>query len=64
MSKPWMYAIGVFVLFILLVAGVPLFPEVLDALVIGDLSVGMLAFLLLHVLPLILAVVYLRARSE
>jgi len=59
-----MYTAGVFALFMLLVAGVPLFPELLDKTVVDGISVGMLMFLMLHVLPLVLAVIYLRTRSE
>jgi len=64
MTKPWMYASGVFALFMVLVAGVPLFPEWLEKIVAGGFSVGMLMFLLLHALPLVLAVAYLRSRAE
>ena len=64
MSRPWSYAVGVFALYALVVAGVPLFPGVLGASLAGHFTVGMLLFIVLHTLPLILALLYLRSRSR
>ena len=64
MTRPWIYAISVFALFALLVAGVPLFPHVLGISVSGQFTVGMLLFILLHTGPLLLALLYLRSRDR
>lgn len=63
MTRSWIYAICVFALYILLVAGVPLFPGLLATVLVGQFTLGMLLFLLLHTLPLLLALLYLRSRA-
>jgi len=63
-NRPWAYTLCVVAIFVFLVAGIPSFPGLLDVLVVGKLTIGMFAFLVLHTLPLLLALVYLRARSK
>ena len=60
---PWLYAGVVLLLYLVLVLGIPLFPEILGYPLSGWFNVGMLIFLFLHTLPLVLAVVHLKQRN-
>ena len=60
---PWLYAGVVLLLFLVLVLGIPLFPGILGYPLSGWFNVGMLIFLVLHTLPLVLAVVHLKQRD-
>ena len=60
----WAYAILVVALFVLLCAGIGFAPDVLGRPALGpDLTWGVLLAATVHVLPVILAIVYLRSRS-
>ena len=64
MNRPWIYAIAVFALYTLVVAGVPLFPDFLGASLFGHFTAGMLLFIVLHTVPLVLSALYLRSRTR
>jgi len=64
MFNKWTYALGVLALFLVLVAGVPLAAEALASEVWGQLNVGMLIFLVMHVMTPLLAFAYLRQRRR
>ena len=63
MSRRWTYALSVLLLFIVLVLGVPLFPEFMATRVVGWLNLGMLLYLVLQVLGPLLAFIYLKQRE-
>lgn len=63
MSGRWIYALSVLLLFIVLVLGVPLFPEFMATGVVGRLNFGMLLYLVLQVLGPLLAFIYLKQRE-
>ena len=63
MKLPWLYSAIVLVLYALLVLGIPLFPQVLAISISGWFNLGMLIFLLLHTVPLVLAVRHFRQRD-
>jgi len=54
MQRQWLYTGIVLFLFFVLVLGVPLFPEFLATGIAGPMNLGMLLFLILHVLTPIL----------
>ena len=64
MQKPWLYTALILTLFMIQVLGIPLFPGILAIEIIGHMNLGMLLFLLLHVLTPLLAFEYLRKKSE
>ncbi len=63
MKLRWLYAGIVALLFLVLMLGVPLYPGLLAMSVGGWFNLGMLIYLLLCVIPSILAFVYLKQRS-
>jgi uncharacterized membrane protein (DUF485 family) len=63
MQSQWLYTGIVLFLFFVLVLGVPLFPEFLATGIAGPMNLGMLLFLILHVLTPILAFRYLKQRQ-
>lgn len=63
MQRQWIYTGIVLFLFIILVLGVPLFPEFLATSIAGPMNLGMLLFLTLHVLTPVLAFRYLKHRQ-
>ena len=63
MSRRWTYALSVLLLFIVLVLGVPLFPEFMATRAVGWLNFGMLLFLALQILGPLLAFIYLKQRE-
>ena len=54
MQRQWLYTGIALFLFFVLVLGVPLFPEFLATGIAGPMNLGMLLFLILHVLTPIL----------
>ena len=60
MLRQWMYTGIILFLFLVLVFGVPLFPEVMAVEIMGPLNLGMLTFLVLHILTPSLAFLYLK----
>lgn len=60
MQRQWIYTGIIFFLFLVLVFGVPLFPELMAVEIIGPMNLGMLTFLLLHILTPALAFSYLK----
>ena len=60
MQRQWMYTGIILFLFLVLLFGVPLFPEVKAVEIVGPLNLGMLTFLVLHILTLSLAFLYLK----
>ena len=60
MQRQWIYTGIIFFLFLVLVFGVPLFPELMAVEIIGPMNLGMLTFLGLHILTPALAFSYLK----
>jgi len=60
MLRQWLYTGIILVLFLVLVFGVPLFPEFMAIDIAGPMNFGMLIFLLLHMLTPTLAFIYLK----
>ena len=60
MQRQWMYTGIILFLFLVLVFGVPLFPEVMAVEIMGPLNLGMLTFLVLHIFTPSLAFLYLK----
>lgn len=60
MQRQWTYTGIILFLFLLLVFGIPLFPDLMATPVADPMNIGMLVFLLLHVLTPILAFRYLK----
>jgi len=60
MRRQWIYTAIILFLFLLLVFGVPLFPEFMATDIFGPMNIGMLIFLLLHILTPVLAFLYLK----
>ncbi|MDD9890459.1 MAG: hypothetical protein OXU66_01855 [Gammaproteobacteria bacterium] len=60
MQRQWFYTGIILFLFLVLVFGVPLFPELMAIGIAGPMNLGMLIFLLLHVLTPLLAFRYLK----
>ncbi|NKB35029.1 MAG: DUF485 domain-containing protein [Pseudomonadales bacterium] len=60
MQRQWLYTGIILLLFLVLVFGIPLFPEFMAIDVAGPMNLGMLIFLLLHVLTPVLAFRYLK----
>jgi len=60
MQRQWLYTSIILILFLLLVFGIPLFPDLMATVVSGPMNLGMLIFLLLHVLTPVLAFRYLK----
>jgi hypothetical protein len=60
MQRQWIYTGIILFLFLVLVFGVPLFPEFMAIGIAGPMNLGMLVFLLLHVLTPVLAFRYLK----
>lgn len=63
MPAKWLYALVVLLLFIVLVLGVPLFPEFMAVRIAGWMNLGMLLYLALQVLGPLLAFIYLKQRE-
>ena len=59
----WIYAGVVTFMFVILVLGIPLFPDLLAMPVAGWFNLGMLIYLLLCIVPPLLAFIYLKQRS-
>ena len=60
MQRQWIYTGANLFLIFLLVFGVPLFPEFMATDIVGPMNIGMLIFLLLHILTPLLAFRYLK----
>ncbi len=60
---PWLYSLFVLALFLVLMTGVPIFPEALSKPVAGIFNLGMVVFALLHTVPLALAWLHLKQRD-
>lgn len=60
MVRQWLYTGVIIFLFLVLVFGVPLFPDFMAMNIAGPMNLGMLVFLLLHMLTPILAFIYLK----
>ena len=60
MQRQWFYTGIILFLFLVLIFGVPLFPELMAIGIAGPMNLGMLIFLLLHVLTPLLAFRYLK----
>ncbi len=60
MQRQWIYTGIILFLFLVLVFGVPLFPEVMAIGIMGPMNLGMLTFLGLHILTPALAFLYLK----
>ena len=60
MQRQWISTGAILFLFFLLVIGVPLFPEFMATDIAGPMNLGMLIFLLLHILTPLLAFRYLK----
>jgi uncharacterized membrane protein (DUF485 family) len=63
MQRQWFYTGIVLFLFFVLVLGVPLFPEFFATGIFGPMNLGMLLFLVLHLLTPLLAFRYLKQRQ-
>lgn len=63
MQKQWLYTGLILTLFMIQVLGIPLFPDILAVEIIGQMNLGMLLFLMLHVLTPLLAFEYLRHKK-
>ena len=64
MQKQWLYTGLILTLFMVQVLGIPLFPDILAVEIIGQMNLGMLLFLMLHVLTPLLAFEYLRQKKR
>ena len=64
MQKQWLYTGLILTLFMVQVLGIPLFPNILAVEIIGQMNLGMLLFLTLHVLTPLLAFEYLRQKKR
>ena len=64
MQKQWLYTGLILTLFMIQVLGIPLFPDILAVEIIGQMNLGMLLFLMLHVLTPLLAFEYLRQKKR
>ena len=64
MQKQWLYTALILTLFMIQVLGIPLFPGILAVEITGHMNLGMLLFLLLHVLTPLLAFEYLRKKRQ
>ena len=60
MQRQWVYTGIILFLFLVLVFGVPLFPDFMAIDIFGPMNLGMLVFLVLHLLTPILAFRYLK----
>ena len=63
MQKQWLYTGLILTLFMIQVLGIPLFPDILAVEIIGQMNLGMLLFLMLHVLTPLLAFEDLRQKK-
>ena len=63
MQKQWLYTGLILTLFMIQVLGIPLFPDILAVEIIGQMNLGMLLFLMLHVLTPLLAFEHLRKKK-
>lgn len=60
MQRQWIYTGIILFLFLTLVFGIPLFPELMATTIAEPMNLGMLIFLLLHILTPVLAFRYLK----
>jgi len=63
MQSRWLFTLVVLCLFLVLMVGIPVFPELLAVKVAGWFNFGALIFLVLHLLAPALALVYLKQRQ-
>ena len=64
MKVRWLYTGSITLLFMMLVVGIPLFPDLLSAPVFRWFNTGMLIYLLLMLLPPLFAFLYVKERSN
>ena len=64
MQRQWLYTGVILSLFLMLVLGIPFFPNIMAIEILGPLNLGMSVFLLLHIVTPLLAFRYLRIIKE
>ena len=64
MQRQWLYTGVILSLFLMLVLGIPFFPNLMAIEILGPLNLGMSVFLILHIVTPLLAFRYLRIIKE
>ena len=64
MQRQWLYTGVILSLFLMLVLGIPFFPNFMAIEFLGPLNLGMSVFFILHIVTPLLAFRYLRIIKE